>query len=101
MALGPAVRGERQGHGPVPPPTTADRCHLPTDQLTDPAEGLLCGRVTESPRHEGIRRASTPLGEGLLPPSHTLSRLQTAWAQLAWGWRPPLVTKVFLWQIQG
>ena len=94
MALGPtwaAVRGERQGRGP-----SLDRRHLPTDQLTDPAEGLLCGRVTKSPRHEGIRRASVPLGEGLIPPSHTPSRLHTAWAQLTWGWWPPLVTKVCL-----
>lgn len=34
-------------------------------------------------------------------PSQTLSRPQTAWARLAWSWWPPLVTKVFLWQMKG
>ena len=67
----------------APPP---DRRHLPTDQLTDPAKGLLCCRMTESPGMRASEERAPLWVGGLLPPSHTLSRLQTAWSQLAWGW---------------
>lgn len=60
-------------------------------------KGHFCCRVTKISGHGECEKGNTSSRATYFSDP----RLQTAWAQLAWGRWPPLVTKAFLWQIQG
>lgn len=62
-----------------------------------PRKGHFCHKVTKISGHSECEKGKTSSRST----SFSDPKPQTAWAQLAWGWWPPLVTKAFLWQIQG